>query len=44
MMVNPASTQQLADYVKLSQQSESSTDGTDIVGGTAGKLALDAAA
>ncbi|KAI4623028.1 uncharacterized protein J4E87_006121 [Alternaria ethzedia] len=44
MMVNPASTQQLADYVKLSQQSESSTDGTDVVGGTAGKLALDAAA
>ncbi|KAI4669390.1 uncharacterized protein J4E79_001433 [Alternaria viburni] len=30
MMVNPASTQQLADYVKLSQQSESSTDGTDV--------------
>ncbi|KAH6882843.1 hypothetical protein BKA58DRAFT_434603 [Alternaria rosae] len=44
MMINPASTQQLADYVKLSQQSESSTDGTDVVGGTAGKLALDAAA
>ncbi|CAG5163378.1 uncharacterized protein ALTATR162_LOCUS6426 [Alternaria atra] len=44
MMVNPANTQQLADYVKLSQQSESSTDGTDVVGGTAGKLALDTAA
>jgi hypothetical protein len=44
MMVNPASTQQLADYVKLSQQSQASTDGTNVVGGTAGKLALDAAA
>ncbi|KAG9194571.1 hypothetical protein G6011_04606 [Alternaria panax] len=44
MMINPANAQQLADYVKLSQQSESSTDGTDVVGGTAGKLALDTAA
>ncbi|CAN9215385.1 unnamed protein product [Alternaria alternata] len=44
MMVNPANAQQLADYVKLSQQSQSSTDGTDVVGGTAGKLALDTAA
>ncbi|CAN9308062.1 unnamed protein product [Alternaria alternata] len=31
MMVNPANAQQLADYVKLSQQSQSSTDGTDVV-------------
>lgn len=44
MMINAASAQQLADYTKLSQQTESSTDGTDVVGGTAGKLALDAAA
>ena len=44
MMINAASAQQLADYTKLSQQTESSTDGTDVMGGTAGKLALDAAA
>ena len=44
MVVNAASAQQVADYTKLSQQTESSTDGTDVVGGTAGKIGLDAAA
>lgn len=34
----------MADYAKLSQATEKSTDGGDPVGGTAGKIALDQAA
>lgn len=44
MMINPADAQQLAAYTKLSQQSNASVDGTTVVGGAPGKLALDAAA
>ncbi|KAH7398241.1 hypothetical protein BKA66DRAFT_407370 [Pyrenochaeta sp. MPI-SDFR-AT-0127] len=44
MVINAANAQQIADYTKLSQQTESSTDGTDAVGGTPGKISLDTAA
>ncbi|KAJ4366038.1 hypothetical protein N0V95_000264 [Ascochyta clinopodiicola] len=44
MIVNPASAQQVAEYSKLSQATEKSTDGGEPVGGTAGKIALDQAA
>ncbi|KAJ4410901.1 hypothetical protein N0V91_001830 [Didymella pomorum] len=44
MVINPANAKQVADYAKLSQATEKSTDGTDVVGGTAGKIALDQAA
>ncbi|KZM25964.1 hypothetical protein ST47_g2897 [Ascochyta rabiei] len=44
MIVNPASAQQVADYAKLSQATEKSTDGGEPVGGSAGKIALDQAA
>ncbi|KAF9694388.1 hypothetical protein EKO04_007522 [Ascochyta lentis] len=44
MVINPASAQQVADYAKLSQATEKSTDGGEPVGGTAGKIALDQAA
>ncbi|CAO2654735.1 Nn.00g114680.m01.CDS01 [Neocucurbitaria sp. VM-36] len=44
MVINAANAQQVADYTKLSQQTQSSTDGTDVVGGTAGKISLDTAA
>ncbi|EMD95470.1 hypothetical protein COCC4DRAFT_99651, partial [Bipolaris maydis ATCC 48331] len=44
MMINPSNATQLAEYTKKSQQSSASVDGTDVVGGTPGKLALEAAA
>lgn len=44
MVVNPGSAQQVADYSKKSQETTESVDGTDVVGGTAGKIALDTAA
>ncbi|KAJ4985879.1 extracellular serine-rich protein [Stagonosporopsis vannaccii] len=44
MVINPANAQQVADYAKLSQATEKSTDGGDPVGGAAGKIALDQAA
>ena len=44
MVVNAANAQQVAEYAKLSQATESSTDGTDVIGGTAGKISLDTAA
>ncbi|OAL04075.1 hypothetical protein IQ06DRAFT_314756 [Phaeosphaeriaceae sp. SRC1lsM3a] len=44
MVVNPANAKQVADYAKLSQESTESVDGTDVVGGTAGKIGLDTAA
>ena len=44
MVVNPANAGQVAEYAKNSQATESSTDGTDVVGGTPGMIGLDAAA
>lgn len=44
MVINAVNAQQIADYTKLSQQTERSTDGTDAVGGTPGKISLDTAA
>ncbi|PSN67703.1 hypothetical protein BS50DRAFT_586962 [Corynespora cassiicola Philippines] len=44
MMINPADTQQLAAYAKLSQESAESVDGSAVVGGTAATIPLDAAA
>ncbi|KAF1943052.1 hypothetical protein EJ02DRAFT_152799 [Clathrospora elynae] len=44
MVINAATAKQVADYTKLSQQTQKSTDGTNVVGGTAGKIALAAAA
>ncbi|OAL54319.1 hypothetical protein IQ07DRAFT_263644 [Pyrenochaeta sp. DS3sAY3a] len=44
MIVNAASAQQVAEYTKLSQQTESSTDGSSVIGGTPGKISLDTAA
>ncbi|KAF2829150.1 hypothetical protein CC86DRAFT_318212, partial [Ophiobolus disseminans] len=44
MVVNAANAQQVAEYSKVSQGTEKSTDGTDVVGGTAGKIGLDIAA
>lgn len=36
--------QQVVDYVKASQATNASTDGSSVVGGTTGKIALDTAA
>ncbi|KAF1919812.1 hypothetical protein BDU57DRAFT_443266 [Ampelomyces quisqualis] len=44
MVVNPANAKQVADYAKMSQESGDSVDGTDVIGGTAGKIGLDVAA
>ncbi|KAH6614242.1 hypothetical protein C7974DRAFT_417961 [Boeremia exigua] len=44
MVINPVNAQQVADYAKLSQATEKSTDGGAPVGGAAGKIALDQAA
>ncbi|KAJ4312622.1 hypothetical protein N0V94_007349 [Neodidymelliopsis sp. IMI 364377] len=44
MVINPTSAQQVADYAKLSQATEKSTDGGDPIGGIAGKITLDQAA
>lgn len=44
MVVNAANAKQVADYAKLSQESAESVDGTDVVGGTAGKIGLATAA
>jgi plastocyanin len=44
MVVNPVNAKQVADYAKLSQASEKSVDGTNVVGGTAGKIGLATAA
>jgi hypothetical protein len=44
MIVNAKSAQQVADYAKLSQATEKSTDGTSVMGGTAGKISLATAA
>jgi hypothetical protein len=35
--------QQVVDFVKAAQGTEASVDGTDAIGGTTGKIALDAA-
>ncbi|ORY04566.1 hypothetical protein BCR34DRAFT_442104, partial [Clohesyomyces aquaticus] len=40
MIVNPTSTQELLDYVKASQGTKESTDGTDVVGGTVAQIDL----
>ena len=37
------SAQQVVDFVKAAQGTEESVDGTDTIGGTAGKIALDIA-
>lgn len=44
MVVNAVNAQQVADYAKKSQETASSTDGTDVRGGTVGKIGLDTAA
>ncbi|PVH93934.1 hypothetical protein DM02DRAFT_500847, partial [Periconia macrospinosa] len=44
MIINPVSSLQVVDFVKNAQATEKSVDGTDVVGGTASKVALDAAA
>jgi plastocyanin len=44
MIVNAQSAQQVAEYSKLSQASKESVDGTNVVGGTAGKISLATAA
>lgn len=44
VMVVNADTQQLVDYAKASQATAESVDGTDVVGGSVGQIALDAAA
>lgn len=44
MMINASNNTQLAEYMKKSQQAAASTDGTSVVGGTPGKLALASAA
>ncbi|KAL6710202.1 hypothetical protein ACN47E_009148 [Coniothyrium glycines] len=44
MVVNPVSALQVAEYVKASQQSGESVDGSEVVGGTVGKIALATAA
>lgn len=44
MVVNAVNAQQVAEYAKKSQATEGSVDGTDVVGGTAGKIGLDTAA
>jgi plastocyanin len=44
MVVNAANAKQVADYAKKSQSTTESTDGTNVVGGTAGKIGLDIAA
>ncbi|KAF2638767.1 hypothetical protein P280DRAFT_481577 [Massarina eburnea CBS 473.64] len=44
MVINPASAQQVVDFVKNAQATQKSVDGSAVVGGTAGKLALAQAA
>jgi hypothetical protein len=44
MVVNAAGAKQVADYAKKSQATTASVDGTNVVGGTAGKIGLDIAA
>jgi len=44
MIVNPADSQQLANYAKASQISGKSVDGGAVTGGTTGRIALGAAA
>ncbi|KAH7089021.1 hypothetical protein FB567DRAFT_322853 [Paraphoma chrysanthemicola] len=44
MVVNAVNAKQVADYAKKSQETASSTDGTDVIGGTPGTIALDIAA
>jgi hypothetical protein len=44
VMVVNGNAEQVAEYTKKSQQTESSVDGTDVVGGTAGSISLDTAA
>ncbi|KAF2177564.1 hypothetical protein K469DRAFT_677181 [Zopfia rhizophila CBS 207.26] len=44
MVINPANAQQVVDYVKASQATNASVDGTGVVGGTVGKISLDTAA
>jgi hypothetical protein len=44
MVVNAANARQVAEYAKKSQATTESVDGTDVVGGTAGKIGLDIAA
>ncbi|KAF2800240.1 hypothetical protein K505DRAFT_224222, partial [Melanomma pulvis-pyrius CBS 109.77] len=44
MIVNPAAPEQITAYSKLSQATTSSTDGTTVIGGAVGRLALDVAA
>jgi hypothetical protein len=44
MVVNAVNAQQVADYAKKSQETASSTDGTDVRGGTVGKIGLNTAA
>ncbi|RMZ72735.1 extracellular serine-rich [Pyrenophora seminiperda CCB06] len=44
MIVNPADSQQLANYAKASQLSGKSVDGGAVTGGTTGRIALGAAA
>lgn len=44
MIVNVASAKQVTDYSKKSQGTQKSVDGTNVVGGTAGKIGLDIAA
>jgi hypothetical protein len=43
MVINPTSAQQVVDFVKAAQGTGESIDGAAAVGGTAGKIALDAA-
>ncbi|KAF3003475.1 hypothetical protein E8E13_003937 [Curvularia kusanoi] len=44
MIINPTNAKQVADYSKLSQGTQKSTDGGAVVGGAVGKIALDKAA
>ncbi|KAK9802396.1 hypothetical protein SCARD494_00329 [Seiridium cardinale] len=44
LIVNPATTQQIVDYAKLSAASGKSGDGTTVVGGTVAQIPLDLAA
>jgi hypothetical protein len=44
MVVNAQNAQQVAEYAKKSQATKESTDGTNVVGGTAGKISLATAA
>jgi hypothetical protein len=44
MVVNAVNAGQVAEYAKKSQGTSESVDGTDVVGGAAGRIALEGAA